>query len=280
LPLTDSIFYNISTKRFIIFRGLAAFMTLYFIGLGLSDERDISVKGLEAVKGCERIYLEHYTSRLNCSKEELEKLYGRGIILADRELVEQRAEETILKDSKTKETAFLVVGDIFSATTHMDLWLRARELGIKTRFIHNAGVFSGISETGLQLYKFGKTTSIPFPTEKWKPESPYEVIKQNLEMGAHTLVLLDLSPKDSRFMTVNEAIRYLLEIEEKRGEGVFTKNTFCVGCARLGSEEEVIRSGKAQRLSKTEFGKPLHCLIVPSKLHFLEEKALNAWEKA
>lgn len=255
-------------------------MTLYFIGLGLADQRDISLKGLEAAKGCERIYLEYYTSRLNCPLKELEKLYGKQIILADREMVEQKAEETILRDAKTRETAFLVVGDIFSATTHMDLWLRAKELGIKTRLIHNAGVFCGVSETGLQLYKFGKTTSIPFPSEKWRPESPYEVIKQNLEMGAHTLVLLDLSPKEERFMTINEAIKYLMEIEEKRGEGVFTKNTFCVGCARLGSEDEIIRSGKAQKLEKTEFGGPLHCLIVPSKLHFLEEKALATWGKA
>ena len=255
-------------------------MTLCFIGLGLADEKDISVKGLEMVKACERVYLEFYTSTLRCSQKELEKFYGKEVILADREIVEKKAEETILKDAKTKEVAFLVVGDIFSATTHMDLWLRASELGIKTRFIHNAGVFSAISETGLQLYKFGKTTSIPFPTEKWKPESPYDIIKQNLENGAHTLILLDLSPKDDKFMTINEAVKYLLEIEEKRNEGVFTKNTFCVGCARLGSEEQVIRSGRAQKLAKTEFGKPLHCLIVPSKLHFLEEKALDSWEKA
>ncbi len=255
-------------------------MTLYFIGLGLSDGKDVSLKGLEAIKGCEKIYLEHYTSRLNCDASELEKIYGRKIILADREMVEQKAEDTILKDAKGGEAAFLVVGDIFSATTHMDLWLRAKELGIKTRLIHGAGVFSGISETGLQLYKFGKTTSIPFPTEKWRPETPYDIIKQNLENGAHTLVLLDLSPKDNRFMSVNEAVKYLLEIEEQRGEGVFTKNTFCIGCARLGSETPTIKSGRAQKIAKAEFGEPLHCLIVPTKLHFAEEKALNCWEKA
>jgi diphthine synthase len=255
-------------------------MTLYFIGLGLGDEKDVSVRGLEAIRGCDRIYLEFYTSRLKCSKKDLEKFYGKEIILADRDLVEKKAEETILKDAKSLDVSFLVVGDIFSATTHMDLWLRAKELGIKTRFIHGAGVFCGISETGLQLYKFGKTTSIPFPTEKWKPETPYDIIKQNLENGSHTLVLLDLTPAEDKFMTVNEAVKYLMEIEDKRGEGVFTKNTFCVGCARLGSEDQIIRSGRAQKLAKFEFGKPLHCLIVPSKLHFLEEKAIESWGKA
>ena len=37
---------------------------LYIIGLGLADEKDITVKGLEAVKTCSRIYLEAYTSIL------------------------------------------------------------------------------------------------------------------------------------------------------------------------------------------------------------------------
>lgn len=46
-------------------------MVLYIIGLGLSDEKDITVKGLEAVKSCERVYLEAYTSILSVGKERL-----------------------------------------------------------------------------------------------------------------------------------------------------------------------------------------------------------------
>jgi len=44
---------------------------LYIIGLGLSDETDITVKGLNALKSCERVYLESYTSILLASKEKL-----------------------------------------------------------------------------------------------------------------------------------------------------------------------------------------------------------------
>jgi diphthine synthase len=46
---------------------------LYVVGLGLSDETDITVKGLEAVKNSERIYLEAYTSILTVGKEKLVK---------------------------------------------------------------------------------------------------------------------------------------------------------------------------------------------------------------
>lgn len=46
---------------------------LYLIGLGLGDVRDITVKGLEAIKRCSKVYLESYTSVLcyGVEKEEL-----------------------------------------------------------------------------------------------------------------------------------------------------------------------------------------------------------------
>ena len=70
-------------------------MTLNLIGLGLNDEKDITLKGLELVKKADFVYLENYTSKLNCNLSYLEKLYGKKIILADRKLVEMDAEKTI-----------------------------------------------------------------------------------------------------------------------------------------------------------------------------------------
>tara|TARA_R110002060_G_scaffold23618_1_gene32066 strand:+ start:85 stop:258 length:174 start_codon:yes stop_codon:yes gene_type:complete len=51
---------------------------LYLIGLGLSDETDITVKGLETVKKCSRVYLEAYTSILLVDKPVLVSLAPRG----------------------------------------------------------------------------------------------------------------------------------------------------------------------------------------------------------
>lgn len=253
-------------------------MTLYFIGLGLYDKKDISIKGLEAIKQCDKLYLEYYTSKLNCSIEELEQLYEKKLILADRELVEKKAEETILADAKNSNVGFLIVGDIFSATTHVDLLLRAKELGIETKFIHSSSVFSGIAVTGLQLYKFGKTSSIPFPAKGFEPTTPYDVLVENKKQGLHTLLLLDLHPTEDRYMTVNQAIEYLLKIESERKLGVFTDDTLVIGCARLGSDDQTIITGKVSKVKNAEFGKPLHCLIIPGKMHFVEEEALHFWE--
>lgn len=46
-------------------------MVFYAIGLGLADEKDITVKGLEIVKRAERVYLEAYTAILLVEKEVL-----------------------------------------------------------------------------------------------------------------------------------------------------------------------------------------------------------------
>ena len=251
-------------------------MTLYFIGIGLNDEKDISVKGLEIVRKADYIYLENYTSKLNCNIKYLEELYGKKIIVAGRKLVEMDAEKTILEQAKTKEVAFLVVGDVFSATTHMDLYLRAKKKAIKTMVVHNASVLTAVGITGLQLYKFGKTASIPISNENI--ETPYDALKQNQKNSLHTLFILDLKEDSNDSLSVNDAIRYLLKVEMKRGERVFTDNTLCVGCTKLGSMDQMIKAGKARDLLRHNFGNGMHCLIAPaSKMHFMEEEALKIY---
>ncbi len=250
-------------------------MALYLIGIGLSDEKDITLKGLELVKASEVVYLENYTSLLSVNLEKLEQLYDKKIILADRETVEKKAEDTILKDAKEKNTAFLVVGDPFAATTHFDLLNRAKKAGIKTKIVHNASVLTAIAVTGLQLYKFGKTTSLPFASKGFEPETHYDVLKDNAELDLHTLILLDLNPSEKRFMSINYAIKNLLEIEDKRKEGVFDKDTLCIACSNLGSEKQIIRAGKASDLINSDFGKGLQCLIIPGEIHFAEQEAVQ-----
>lgn len=247
-------------------------MALYFIGLGLGDERDITLNGLDAIKRCSSVYLESYTNVSVLNIKNLEKLTGKKIISADRKLVEESGE--IISKAKKEDVAFLVIGDSLAATTHIDLMLRAQKEKIKCEIIHNASVICAVAETGLQLYKFGKTASIPFPEKNFEPENFYDTIKENKSINAHTLLLLDLKPEQKKFMAIKEAIGILLKIEAKRKENVFTEKTLCVGCARLGGKS-VIKAGEAGKIMKAGFGEPPHCLIVPAKLHFVEEEALE-----
>ena len=252
-------------------------MTLYIIGTGLNDEKSITVAGLEAIKECELVYMENYTSLMNVAPHSLENFYGKKINVVDRKLVEQ--DDRIISLAKDKKIAFLVIGDPFGATTHIDLMLRCKESGVDFKVINNASILTAVGITGLQIYKFGKTTSVPFPDKSFRPETSYEVIRQNRILGLHTLLLLDLKPEENRFMSVKEAIGILLEIESRKKHKVFTEDTFCVGCARIGSDNFLIRPGKASELMKGEFGEPPHSLIVAGELHFAEEDALKIWKE-
>ncbi|KAJ1952594.1 diphthine synthase [Linderina pennispora] len=263
---------------------------LYIVGLGLSDEHDITVKGLEAVKSSERVYLEGYTSILMVEKEKLEAFYGKDVIIADREMVESNSDE-ILRDAANVNVSFLVVGDPFGATTHTDLVIRAHELGIPVKSIHNASIMNAIGATGLQLYSFGQTISMVFFTDTWRPDSWYDRVKENSDIGLHTLCLLDIKVKEQsienmargrliyeppRYMTVNQAVEQMLEIEDKRGEKAYTADTLAVGVSRLGSDDQIIRAGTLQQLVDVDFGKPLHSLVlVGSRLHLLEAEILR-----
>lgn len=252
-------------------------MTLHIIGIGLHNEKDITVKGLELVQKADVIYLENYTATLNCQPIDLARFYNKQIILAHREMVEGDDNE-ILQNAKEHDVAFLVVGDPFSATTHLDLLMRAKQQGIKVTITNNASILTAIGVTGLQLYKFGKTTSLPYPEENFEPETAYNVIKENKNVGHHTLVLLDIKAHLTKYMSVNEALEILLALEQKRKDNVLTAETIVVGCARLGSPEQVIHAGPLGEVIKKDFGAPLHCLIVPGNLHFMEEEALGMWK--
>jgi diphthine synthase len=215
---------------------------LYFIGLGLGDERDVSVRGLEIIKRCERVYLEAYTSVLMGSADpsRLEQFYGRKVIVADREMVESES-DVILANADKVDVAFLVVGDPYAATTHSDLALRAAELNIPVKTIHNASIMNAVGACGLQLYNFGQAISLVFFTETWRPDSFYDKIQENTKLGLHTLCLLDIKVKEPtleslargrkvyeppRYMTINQAIEQLLEVEAKRQE----KGKYIYGC--------------------------------------------------
>jgi len=278
---------------------------LYLIGLGLGDVKDITVKGLEIVRKCQRVYLEHYTSVLgSCTKEELEAFYGREVIMADRDLVESfdhegSNEDEILKGASTDDVAVLVVGDPFGATTHHDLMLRAKEKGIETKAIHNASILNAVGACGLSLYKFGETVSIPFWQDEWKPESFYDRIVSNRKNGLHTLCLLDIKVKERsvenimkkrnifeppRFMSTQQASQQLLEIIARRkqeGEGasngseVFDETAECVAMARIGCDDQKMVFGDlGQVMAHTDMGKPLHSLIIAGNIEDYEREAL------
>jgi len=255
---------------------------LIFIGLGLYDERDISLKGLEAVRAADLVYAEFYTSRLmGTTTERLEALYGQKIHLLSRQDVE--GDPVWLEEAAEKDVAFLVGGDAMVSTTHLDLRLRAAERGIGTRVIHCSSIVTAVSGlTGLQNYRFGRSTTIPFPYiargKRIVPQTPYQVLKENLTRNLHTMLFLDI--QDERYMTVNEGAQLLLEMEAAAGGAgggtgeKFISRRLCIGIARAGSDDFTVKADLLSALTRYDFGGPLHIMVVPADLHFMEARAL------
>lgn len=79
-----------------------------------------------------------------------------------------------------------------------------------------------------------------------------------------------------RFMSVNTAIEQLLEIEERRGEGVCLPDSKAIGVARVGADDQRILAGTLAELVDQDFGPPLHSLILAGELHHVE---LEAWQR-
>lgn len=159
-------------------------------------------------------------------------------------------------------------------------------MGIETKVIPNASIMSGIGCTGLQLYNFGQTVSMVFFTENWRPSSFYDRIKENVQLGFHTLVLLDIKVKEPslenlargrmiyeppRYMTVAQCASQMLETEEERKEGVYGPDSLAVGAARVGAADQKLVAGTLKELTGVDMGRPLHSLVLLGrKTHDLE----------
>jgi len=69
-------------------------------------------------------------------------------------------------------------------------------------------------------------------------------------------------------------LEYLLKVESERDEKVLTNDTIVVGLARAGSDKPLVKGGTVEEVLNFDFGGPLHCMIVPGDLHFVEAEAL------
>jgi len=249
---------------------------LVFVGLGLFDEKDISIRGLEETRKADAVFAEFYTSLMSgLSLQKLEEIAGKEIKIVSRRTLEEEDGKPILQEAKKGKAAFLVPGDPLIATTHVDLRIRAEKQGIKTRVIHGASIVSAaIGLSGLQNYKYGRSVTIPFPQKGFASETPYNVILENRVMGLHTLCYLDIEAGKKEYMTIKEGLQSLLEIEKQKKRHVITLNTLVLGVARAGSDNPTIKAGHVGDIMNHDFGPPPHTLVFPTKLHFMEAEAL------
>ena len=252
---------------------------LVFVGLGLHDEKGITLRGLDEARSADVVFAELYTSSLTgATIESVERLIGKKIRTLTRADVEDGG--TILKAAARQKVAFLVVGDPMAATTHVDLRLRAAAAKVPSRIVHGVSILTAAAGAlGLQAYKFGRTTTIPFPAIGFGPTSPLEAILENRRAGLHSLVLLDLREGGTP-LAPKEAIAFLLEMTARIGTTEFGPETLACVLSRVGSPDGRAVCGPIGTLSNRDLGPPMHCIVVPGRLHFLEKEALIAFAGA
>ena len=255
---------------------------LVFVGLGLQDERGISLRGIDEIRKVDVVFAEFYTNLMaGISFERLERLIGKRVSIVSRRALENESGKLILQSAMKEKVALLVPGDPLIATTHIELRIRAEKMGIKTHIIHGASIVSAvIGLTGLQNYKYGRSVTIPFSEDKLFSETPYRVIMENRERGLHTLCFLDVEAEEKRYMTINEGLHLLLSMEKRMKRRVITLNTLVVGIARAGSDNPTVKAGYIKEVITHEFGAPPQSLVFPGKLHFMEVEALITFAEA
>jgi diphthine synthase len=249
---------------------------LVLVGLGLYDEKDVSVRGLEEIREADAVFAEFYTSLMpGLSIRKLEEMAGKEVKVVERNVLEDEEGEQVFEVAKNGKAVLLVPGDPLISTTHVDLCITAKKRGIKTRVVHGASAVSAVRGiSGLQNYKYGKAVTVPFSEQDFVSETPYNVIHENRKMGLHTMCYLDIKAVEHRYLSIKEALQTLLDLEKQKKEQVVTPNTLVVGVARAGSPEPSVKAGYVEEVMNYDFGTPPHTLIFPGKLHFMEAEAL------
>ncbi len=254
---------------------------LLLVGMGLDPEHDLPLGSLEALQNADEVYAEVYTNAVsNEAIGAIEKLAAKKIIVLARSdvegeklLVSKSAEKDEAGNEKT--IALLVPGDPMVATTHVSLILAARKAGVRTKVLHASSILSAaIGESGLQAYKFGKIVTLPYWRENYRPTSTHDVIAENLSRDLHTLVLLDIDEKLGP-MDPKVALRTLLSMAEEKGDGKINPQTQVVVLCQAGLPGQRVLYGSISSILDGHADATPAVIIVPAKLHFLEQEYLE-----
>lgn len=251
---------------------------LFLIGLGLGA-KDVSVRAMDEIRKPGMLFLETYTAFITEGYLTfLKREAGGEIVRIGRQDLEDRVNEMVAR-SKNRRVGILVPGDPLIATTHSIILNEAKRQGIKYEVIHSTSVFSvAIGESGLDVYKFGPTVTIPFWFENYKPTSFLRAIERNVKNDEHTLLLLDIDQKNGRPMRIAEALSIIRNAQAKEGKEVLGKATKLMVLADLGMKTQKIMYLRMDKMGK-EVEKKLEgkvlSLILPAKMTFAEEDSLR-----
>ena len=245
-------------------------MNFHLLGIGLRGTRSITIEENEVLRKCRKIYIDTYTSIFPENfMNDLSHTYGGEIIPLEREELESMA---FIKNGKT-DSALIVSGDPFGSTTHMSIARECIDKKIDLKIYENASIISIIwGRTGLSAYRSGSVVSIPDFGNEYIPASPYEKILQNISMGLHTIVLVDLkNGKNIDSLRLREII-----ILMRDGHGLKDiMNRVSFSIERAGWIDEAIHMDSLENILGRQLMSP-YCIVIPGKIDFNERENITA----
>lgn len=279
---------------------------LILVGLGLGTVEGMTLAAIEAAATADHRRYEAYTALW--SEPQLLRLEDKigPIERVMRPQVEQPDE--LLALAATSRVALLVVGDPLQATTHVDLQLRAAEVGVPCEVVHGLSITTLVTGAiGLSNYKFGRQTTLTYPYGGWVATSPLEVIVANWSQGLHTLALLDLDPTglgtgNQQPMQPADAAKAMHMMRDKLEEHLQAEHALdeenswlnhmieaqrrylaepfeswpVVLCADMGTPDQRVVATTLGALGQEKGGR-LNCLVFPARTGEVEESALARW---
>ena len=279
---------------------------LLLVGMGMGRLEGMTQEALDAATKADHRRYEAYTALW--PEAELARL--ESVIGSVQRVMRPEVEEPdeLFALAKQSLVALLVVGDPLQATTHVDLQLRAQEMGVECHVFHGISITSVVTgAVGLSNYKFGRQTTLTYPYGDWIATSPLEVLASNWEQNLHTLALLDLDPTglgtgDQRPMRPEDAVESMRLMWEKLQETedeplsedhvrlafrqmaskLYLQQNFddipVVLCADMGMPDQSIVTTTLGALGEEKGGR-LNSLIFPAGTGEVEEKAVLRWKR-
>ena len=279
---------------------------LLLVGMGMGRLEGMTKEALDAATKADHRRYEAYTALW--PETELARL--ESVIGSVQRVMRPEVEEPdeLFALAKQSLVALLVVGDPLQATTHVDLQLRAQEIGVECRVFHGISITSVVTgAVGLSNYKFGRQTTLTYPYGDWVATSPLEVLASNWEQNLHTLALLDLDPTglgtgDQRPMRPEDAVQSMRLMWDKLQETadeplsedyvrlafrqmatkLYLQQNFddiaVVLCADMGTPDQSIVTTTLGALGDEKGGR-LNSLIFPAGTGEVEEKAVLRWKR-
>ncbi len=245
------------------------------VGIGVNGIGSITLEGSDVFRRSDLVYLDGYTTPLPTGfVENFSRYIGKDIVVLDRAKLENNI-SMILKEARDKEISLAVLGDPLFATTHVNFLIQAKRMGVSFVVVHSTSISTLLATAfGLHPYKFGKIVTVV--RESGMPAtSIYFSLYDNLLRGLHTILLLEFDSKSGEGVTPTSMFKVLENAESVYKLGAFSEKTLVIVACRIAREDQKVHVGRVADLIATDFGAPPYSVIVPSKLHFTEEEALD-----